>query len=83
MARQADEQLKAVVTGAIQLVAVRDRAEAAGMDPDELLALVEPVPVTNVELGRSPGRSPDDETAAFIMTMVLFFAPSPPTAPWS
>jgi ABC-2 type transport system permease protein len=71
---RADEQLKAVVTGAIQLVSVRDRAEAAGMDLDELLAMVEPVPVTNIELGRVKGRSPDDETAAFVMTMVLFFA---------
>ena len=71
---RADEQLKAIVTGAIQLVAVRDRAEAAGMDPDELLAIVAAVPVTNVELGQVEGRSPDDETAAFIMTMVLFFA---------
>ena len=72
--KRADEQLKAVVTGAIQLVAVRDRAEAAGMDPDELLAIVQPVPVTNIELGQVKGRSPDDETAAFIMTVVLFFA---------
>ena len=71
---RADEQLKAVVTGAIQLVAVRDRAEAAGMDPEQLLAIVEPVPVINVELGQVEGRSPDDETAAFLMTMVLFFA---------
>jgi ABC-2 type transport system permease protein len=72
--KRADEQLKAVVTGAIQLVAVRDRAEAAGMDPDELLAIVEPAPVTSIELGQVEGRSPDDETAAFVMTMVLFFA---------
>ena len=71
---RADEQLKAVVTGAIQLLAVRDRAEAAGMDPDERLAIVEPVPVTNVELGQVEGRSPDDEAAAFLMTLVLFFA---------
>jgi ABC-2 type transport system permease protein len=72
--KRADEELKAIVTGAIQLVAVRDRAEAAGIDPDELLAIVEPVPVTNIELGQVEGRSPDDETAAFVMTMVLFFA---------
>ena len=32
------------------------------------------MPVTNVELGQVEGRSPDDETAAFLMTMVLFFA---------
>ena len=72
--RQADEQLKAIATGAIQVVAIRDRAAAAGMDPDELLAMVEPVPVSNVELGQVAGRSPDDETAAFIMTLVLFGA---------
>jgi ABC-2 type transport system permease protein len=72
--KRADEQLKAVLTGAIQLVSIRDRAQAAGMDPDDLLAIVEPVPVTNVELGLVEGRSPDDETAAFLMTMVLFFA---------
>ena len=72
--RQADEQLRAIATGAIQLVAIRDRAAAAGIDPDELLAMVEPVPVTNVELGQVAGRTPDDETAAFIMTLVLFGA---------
>lgn len=72
--RRADEQLKAVVTGAIQLVAVRERATAAGVNPDELLAIVAPVPVDNVELGQVAGRSPDDETAAFILTLVLFMA---------
>jgi ABC-2 type transport system permease protein len=71
---RADEQLKAVVTGAIHLVDVRDRAEAAGMDPDELLAIIEPAPVTNIELGQVEGRSPDDEAAALVMTMLLFFA---------
>ncbi len=70
----ADEQLKAIATGAIQIVAIRDRAAAAGIDPDELLAMVAPVPVTSVELGQVAGRSPDDETAAFIMTLVLFGA---------
>jgi len=72
--KRADEQLKAVVVGAIQLVALRDRAEAAGIDPDQLLAIVEPVPVSDVELGRIEGRSPDDETAAFLLTMILFFS---------
>ena len=72
--KRADEQLKAVVVGAIQLVALRDRAEAAGIDPDELLTIVEPVPVADIELGQVEGRSPDDETAAFLMTIVLFFA---------
>ena len=32
------------------------------------------MPVNNVELGHVKGRSPDDETAAFIMTLVLFGA---------
>ena len=53
---RADEQLRAVVTGAIQLVAVQERAAAAGV-------------------------SPDDETAAFVMTVLLFLA-SPPTGTW-
>jgi len=72
--RRADEQLKAVVTGAIQLVAVRERAATAGIDPDQVLAIVAPVQVANVELGQVAGRSPDDETAAFILTLVLFMA---------
>jgi ABC-2 type transport system permease protein len=72
--KRADEQLQAVLTGAIQLVAMSERAAAAGMTPEELLTVVEPVLVTNVELGQVTGRSPDDETAAFIMTLVLFGA---------
>ena len=72
--KRADEQLKAVVTGAIQLVAVRERAATAGIDPDELIAIVAPVPVTSVELGQVAGRGPDDETAASIMSLVLFGA---------
>ncbi len=72
--RRADEQLKSVVTGAIQLVAVRQRAAAAGINPDDLLAMVAPVQVDNVELGRVTGRSADDETAAFVLTLVLFMA---------
>jgi ABC-2 type transport system permease protein len=72
--KRADEQLKAVVTGAIQLVAVRERATAAGISPDDLSAVLAPAPVENVELGIVKGRSPDDETAAFIMTLILFGA---------
>ena len=33
---EADERLRAVVTGAIQLVAVQERAAAAGITPDQL-----------------------------------------------
>ena len=72
--RQADEQLRAVVTGSIQLVAIRDRAAAAGISPDKMLAIVAPVRVTNLELGRVAGRTPDDETAALIMTVLLFMS---------
>jgi ABC-2 type transport system permease protein len=72
--RRADEQLKAVVTGAIQLVAVQERATAAGVSPAALAAVIAPVPVNNVELGQVAGRTPADETAALIMTMLLFFA---------
>ncbi len=72
--QHADQQLLAVVTGTIQLVAVRERAAAAGIDADALMAVVEPMDVTSVELGRTSGRTPEDETAAFLMTVVLFFA---------
>src|SRR5690242_4867796 len=68
-----DEQLKALVTGAIQLATVRERAYAAGISPGSLAALLAPVPVTSVELGAVAGRSPGDETAVVIMTIVLFF----------
>jgi ABC-2 type transport system permease protein len=69
-----DERLRAVVTGAIQLVAVQARAAAAGIDPDELLALVAPVPVDTEELGLVEGGDPDNETAAAVMSILLFFA---------
>jgi ABC-2 type transport system permease protein len=72
--RQTDEQLRTIVTAAIQLVAIRDRAEAAGISPDKMLALVAPVPIANVELGQVAGRTRDDETAAFIMTVLLFMS---------
>lgn len=69
-----DDELRAVVTGAIQLVAVRERAVAAGIDPDELLALVAPVPVVDVQLGVTEGRSPDDGTVALALTALLLMA---------
>ena len=72
--RQADEQLKAIVTGAIQLVSVQQRAAAAGISPGGLAALLTPVPVKNVALGQVAGRSPDDETATFIMNVILYLA---------
>ena len=70
---KADEQLKAIVTAAIQQVTVSERAAAAGISPGALAALAAPVPVTSVQLGSAQGRSSGDETAAFVMTVVLFF----------
>jgi ABC-2 type transport system permease protein len=70
---RADQQLKAAVTAAIQLVTVRERATAAGISPGALAALLAPAAVANVELGPVAGRSPGDETAVIVMTGVLFF----------
>lgn len=72
--RQTDEQMQAILTSAIQGVAVQERATAAGISPDALLELVAPVPVVSVELGSYAGRSPDDELAAMVMTVLLFIA---------
>ena len=69
-----DEQLQAIVTGAIQLVTVQERAAAVGIDPDDLLALVAPVPVESIEIGLAAGRSPDDGTAAILITALLLMA---------
>ncbi|TDU83461.1 ABC-2 type transport system permease protein [Kribbella voronezhensis] len=69
-----DEQLRAVVTGAVQLVAVQERAAAAGIDPGDLRAMLVPVPVEDVELGLVAGRGPGDELAAIVMTALLLMA---------
>lgn len=74
--RRADEELRAVVTGAIQLLAVRDRALAAGIDEAALAALVEPASVVDIELGQVAGRSADDETATSVLSLVLFLSVS-------
>ncbi len=70
---QADQQLKAVVTAAIQLATMRERAAAAGISPGAVAALLAPMPLTSVELGPVAGRSPADETAVVVMTGVLLF----------
>ena len=53
---------------------MQDRATAAGIRPEDLAALMAPVAVNNVELGQVAGRSTDDETAAYIMTLLLFMS---------
>jgi ABC-2 type transport system permease protein len=69
-----DQELQSIVTDAIQLVAVQERAQAIGVDPGDLRTLVTPVPIENVELGVTAGRSPDDGTAAILMTALLLMA---------
>ncbi|HEY3483878.1 MAG TPA: ABC transporter permease, partial [Ilumatobacteraceae bacterium] len=70
----ADERLRAVVTNAIQSVAVQERAAAAGISAEEVAALVAPVPIESEELGITARRSPDDETAAYVMSLLLLVA---------
>jgi ABC-2 type transport system permease protein len=69
-----DERLRAIVAASIQLLAVQQRATAAGIDPRQALGLLAPVPVSNEELGIVAGRSPDNEAAAYIMSILLFVA---------
>jgi len=71
---RADEELQAVVTGAIQLVARRERAAAAGISAGVLQGLMTPVPVEKGEIGSVPGRGPADGTAALVMTALLLMA---------
>jgi ABC-2 type transport system permease protein len=69
-----DERLRALITGAVQLVAAQERAAAAGITPEQLATLSQPVPVENVELGISARRSPDDAMAAYVMSILLLVA---------
>ena len=69
--RRSDEKLKAVVTGAIQLVAVRERAAATGVTPGQLQSLLTPVRVTNVSLSKVAGRTNGDENATAVMIGLL------------
>lgn len=72
--RQVDDHVGGVITSAIQTMAVRERATSENIDLDRLLAVLAPVPIEQVELGSVAGRSPDDEFAAMVMTVVLFVA---------
>jgi ABC-2 type transport system permease protein len=66
-----DDQLGAVVTTALQLLAVQQRATDLGISDEQWSAITEPVVLEHVELGRVAGRSPDDETAAMAMSVFL------------
>jgi ABC-2 type transport system permease protein len=69
-----EERLRAVLTGAIQLVTVQQRAAAAGITQEQLTAVAAPVAIENRELGIAAGRSQDDEVAASVMSLVLLAA---------
>lgn len=71
-----DQELRTIVTGAIQVLTLQQRATAAGIGPTVLADLVAPVAVDDVRLGRVAGRSEDDETASYLISLVLFFAVS-------
>jgi ABC-2 type transport system permease protein len=71
---QIDDQLRTVVTGAIQFLAVQERAVAAGISPETLQGLVAPVAVANVELGSTANRGPGDQAAVQVMIVFLFLA---------
>lgn len=71
---RADAGLQALVTGAIQVASLQQRAAANGVDPETLARLLSPVPVESVQIGTTPGRSADDEMAAVLMTAVLLAA---------
>jgi ABC-2 type transport system permease protein len=68
------ERLQTLVTGSIQLVALTERAGAVGLDADELSSLTRPVAVDNTQLGIAAGRTQEDETAAYLMSILLLIA---------
>jgi ABC-2 type transport system permease protein len=70
----ADESLRTLVASSIQLAAVQDRATAAGLTPEDLAALAAPVEIDDTELGVVAGHSADDESAAFVMSILLLVA---------
>jgi ABC-2 type transport system permease protein len=72
--KRVDEQLKAVLTGAIQLSAVQQRAAAGGISPGQLRALVAPVRVTHIELSKVAGRNAGDETATIVMIGLMLMS---------
>ena len=69
-----DERLRAVVTGAIQQVTVRERAAAVGITEEQLIAVAAPATVDDRELGIAGDRSPADEAATSVIAIVLLAA---------
>ncbi|MFA6297557.1 MAG: ABC transporter permease [Nocardioides sp.] len=69
-----DAELQALVTGALQVATVQQRAAASGLDPDTVARLLSPVRVESLQIGSMPGRSADDDSVAFVMSVVLLTA---------
>jgi len=69
-----DGKLQALVTSAIQVATVRQRAATAGVDPGTVAQMLAPIPVENVQIGAVDGRSADDDLVATLMTAVLLAA---------
>lgn len=70
----ADQRLRAILSGAVQLTVLQDRASAAGITPEQIQQLTAPVQIDNIELGIAAGRNADDETAAYVMSILLLLA---------
>ena len=71
---KADPELQALITGAIQVSTVQQRAAEAGLNPNTVAQLLAPVPVDSISIGTVSGRSADDDAAAALMTVALLTA---------
>lgn len=69
-----DAELQALLTSAIQVAAVQQRAAAAGVDAATVAGILSPVPVDNVRIGAVSGRTADDDAAVALMTVALLAA---------
>lgn len=71
---RAEPSLQSLVTTALQVSVVRQRAAAAGVGPATTARLLAPIPVSNVVIGTVAGGNPDDRAAAALMTVALLTA---------
>lgn len=69
-----DPSLQTLITTAIHVSVVQQRAAAAGIDSATTAELLAPVPVSNTVIGAVAGRSAGDATAAALMTVALMAA---------
>jgi ABC-2 type transport system permease protein len=66
--------LQSIVTTAVQVSVVHERAASAGIDQETAATVLAPIPLTNTVIGIVAGRDADDETAAALVTVVLLAA---------